>query len=216
MFRPYFGKSKMMQEKKQLGFTLVELVISVFIASLLMISIVILIKSYKNMSDDVKTEVISEGDVISFIDIFTEEVASSGSQPIDTLIPSIYLSGPVIKTIYTNGTDVSQIDITTDLNPLTRQTVSYKVVNFPRFSENPNEKAIFKTKSLSNGLITDQTYANELVLPNVSSFKCTDSINPLPVNANANIRALNCSLVITGAKLVSKTYSFYAKAENQF
>ena len=198
------------------GFTLVELIISVFIASLFMISIVILIKSNKNMSDDLKKEVILEGDVVSFIDIFSEDVASSGSQPIDTLLPSIYLSGPVIRTVYTNGSDVTRIDITTDLNTTTRQIVTYRLVSLPRFAENPNEKAIFKSKALTNGTVTEQTYSDELALANVSSFKCTNSINPLPVNANADIRALNCTLIMTGARAVSKTYNFYAKAENQF
>ncbi len=206
----------MMVRRNNHGFTLVELIISVFIASLFMISIVILIKSNKNMSDDLKKEVILEGDVVSFIDIFSEDVASSGSQPIDTLLPSIYLSGPVIRTVYTNGSDVTRIDITTDLNTTTRQIVTYRLVSLPRFAENPNEKAIFKSKALTNGTVTEQTYSDELALANVSSFKCTNSINPLPVNANADIRALNCTLIMTGARAVSKTYNFYAKAENQF
>ncbi len=202
--------------KKQFGFTLVELVISVFIASLMIASIVILVKSYKNMSNDVKTDVISEGEVVSFIDIFTEDIGSSGHQPIDSLIPSIYLSGKVIDTVYSNGSSVDQIKITTDLSPSTRQILTYKVINLPRFSDNPSEKAILKTKILGNGSSSETIFVDEIALANVSSFDCTNSINLSPVNVNADVRGLNCTLVIKGARSVSKTYNFYAKAENQF
>jgi type II secretory pathway pseudopilin PulG len=206
----------MIRQQTCRGFTLVELVISVLIASLMIISIVILVKSYKNMSNDVKVDVVSEGDVVSFIDIFTEDIASSGNQPIDSLISSIYLSGPVIEATYSGATAVSQIKITTDLSTSTRQVVTYKVINLPRFADNPNEKAIVKSKLLTNGTVSEQIYSDELALANVSSFDCTNSINPTPVNANADIRGLNCTLVATGARSVLKTYNFYAKAENQF
>lgn len=204
-----------MAKQHNRGFTLVELVISVFIASLMIASIVILVKSYKNMANDVKQDVVSEGDVVAFIDNFTEDIASSGNQPIDTLIPSIYLSGPVIDTTY-SGAEVSQIKITTDLNALTRQVITYRVVSLPRFADSPNEKAVLKSKVLTNGVATEQVYVDELALANVSSFSCTNSINPSPVNANATIRGLNCTLIATGVRSILKTYNFYAKAENQF
>ena len=197
------------------GFTLVELIVSVLIASLMIASIVILMKSYKNMANDVKVDLVSEGDVVGFIDTFTEDIASSGHQPIDTLIPSIYLSGPVIDTVY-SGSELSQIKITTDIDTRTRQVTTYKVLNLPRFAENPNEKAVLKSKVLTNGSISEPVYTDELALANLSSFTCTNSINPSPVNANANIRGLNCSLIATGARSILKTYNFYAKAENQF
>lgn len=193
------------------GFTLIELVVSVFIASLMIASIAILVKSYKNMSNDVKVDLVAEGDAVNFIDIFSEDIASSGHQPIDSQMASIYLSGPVIDT-----TVVGVIKITTDLTPTLRQVITYKMLSFPRFAENPNEKAIFKSKQLTNGNVIDLVYSDELVLANVSSFNCTNSINPTPVNANASIRGLNCTLVVTGPRSILKTYNFYAKAENQF
>jgi len=212
-----------MMHTKNKGFTLIELIVTIVIASILVGVIFMLLKSYRQMSSKIKSDIDSEFYVSQFIDTFSDEIASSGNQPIDTTLPSIYSSGKIINFTYNGAPPVSSIGITTDLNTTSRQVLTYtiKAISPVRSRSYSNELGIYKSKSLDNTNGTSVAVFNDaLVLPGVESFKCTYLENPTPVNANAKIRSVSCSLVVYAYLNLStqqtKTYNFYAKAENQF
>ena len=214
-----------MMHKKNKGFTLIELIVTIVIASILVGVIFMLLKSYRQMSSKIKSDIDSEFYVSQFIDTFSDEIASSGNQPIGTLLPSIYNSGKIINFTYNGAPTVSSIGITTDLNTTSRQVLTYtiKAISPVRSRSYSNELGIYKSKSLDNTNGTSVAVFNDaLVLPGVKSFQCTESENPTPVNANAKTRSVSCSLVVYAylnlnlPPLKTKTYEFYAKAENQF
>lgn len=212
-----------MMHKKNKGFTLIELIVTIVIASILVGVIFMLLKSYRQMSSKIKSDIDSEFYVSQFIDTFSDEIASSGNQPIDTLLPSIYNSGKIINFTYNGAPTVSSIGITTDLNKGSRQVLTYtiKAISPVRSRSYSNELGIYKSKSLDNTNGTSVAVFNDaLVLPGVKSFQCTESENPTPVNANAKTRSVSCSLVVYAYLNLptpqTKTYNFYAKAENQF
>jgi len=198
--------------------TLIELMISVLIATLLIASIFVLVKSFKGTSITVRTEVDVEANVTNFIDAFADEVGSSGNQPADTSLTSIYLAGKVLDFTYSSGSNVSNIKITTDLDLTTRQIVTYSIAALVRAPEHPNEKSIYKTKQLTNNITTTTVYSNQMMLAGVDSFTCVESINVSPVSSNAATRGVECVLTVYGDKTLGnlKTYRIYAKAENQF
>ena len=212
-----------MMHKKNKGFTLIELIVTIVIASILVGVIFMLLKSYRQMSSKIKSDIDSEFYVSQFIDTFSDEIASSGNQPIDTLLPSIYNSGKIINFTYNGAPTVSSIGITTDLNTTSRQVLTYtiKAISPTRSRSYSNELGIYKSKSLDNTNGTSvQVFTDALVLPGVKSFQCTESENPTPVNTNAKTRSASCSLVVYAYLNLptpqTRTYSFYAKAENQF
>ena len=212
-----------MMHKKNKGFTLIELIVTIVIASILVGVIFMLLKSYRQMSSKIKSDIDSEFYVSQFIDTFSDEIASSGNQPIGTLLPSIYNSGKIINFTYNGAPTVSSIGITTDLNTTSRQVLTYtiKAISPVRSRSYSNELGIYKSKSLDNTNGTSVAVFNDaLVLPGVKSFQCTESENPTPVNANAKTRSVSCSLVVYAYLNLptpqTKTYNFYAKAENQF
>jgi prepilin-type N-terminal cleavage/methylation domain-containing protein len=212
-----------MMHKKNKGFTLIELIVTIVIASILVGVIFMLLKSYRQMSSKIKSDIDSEFYVSQFIDTFSDEIASSGNQPIGSSLPSIYNSGKIINFIYNGAPTVSSIGITTDLNTTSRQVLTYKVkaISPVRSRSYSNELGIYKSKSLANTNSTSVAVFNDaLVLPGVKSFQCTESENPTPVNANAKTRSVSCSLVVYAYLNLptpqTKTYNFYAKAENQF
>ena len=209
--------------KKNKGFTLIELLVTIVIASILIAAIFVLIKSYRQMSTQIKNDIDTEFYVTEFIDSFSDDIASSGYQAVDTSLTSIYNGGKVIDFTYNSAPNVSSVNITTDLNKTTRQTVNYtiKAISPTRPNSYANELGIYKTKTLFNTSSTSiSVYQNALMLAGVKSFQCTESFNPSPVNANAATRGVNCSLVMNAylnlATPLTKTYNFYAKAENQF
>ena len=214
-----------MMHKKNKGFTLIELIVTIVIASILVGVIFMLLKSYRQMSSKIKSDIDSEFYVSQFIDTFSDEIASSGNQPIGTLLPSIYNSGKIINFTYNGAPTVSSIGITTDLNTGSRQVLTYtiKAISPVRSRSYSNELGIYKSKSLDNTNASGtQVFTDALVLPGVKSFQCEVSENPTPVNANAKTRSVSCSLVVYAylnlnlPPLKTKTYEFYAKAENQF
>ena len=212
-----------MMHKKNKGFTLIELIVTIVIASILVGVIFMLLKSYRQMSSKIKSDIDSEFYVSQFIDTFSDEIASSGNQPIDSTLPSIYNSGKIINFTYNGAPTVSSISITTDLNTTSRQVLTYtiKAISPVRSRSYSNELGIYKSKLLdkTNGN-SNQVFTDALVLPGVKSFQCEVSENPTPVNANAKTRSVSCSLVVYAYLNLStpqtKTYNFYAKAENQF
>lgn len=212
-----------MMHKKNKGFTLIELIVTIVIASILVGVIFMLLKSYRQMSSKIKSDIDSEFYVSQFIDTFSDEIASSGNQPIDSTLPSIYSSGKIINFTYNGAPTVSSIGITTDLNTTSRQVLTYtvKAISPVRSRSYSNELGIYKSKSLDNTNASGtQVFTDALVLPGVKSFQCTESENPTPVNANAKTRSVSCSLVVYAYLNLptpqTKTYNFYAKAENQF
>lgn len=223
----------MMRYKKNKGFTLIELIVTIVIASILVGVIFMLLKSYRQMSSKIKSDIDSEFYVSQFIDTFSDEIASSGNQPIDSTLPSIYnkiylLSGKIINFTYNGAPTVSSIGITTDLNTTSRQVLTYtiKAISPVRSRSYSNELGIYKSKSLDNTSAAGsrfnsvEVFTDALVLPGVKSFQCTESENPTPVNANAKTRSVSCNLVVYAYLNLptpqTKTYNFYAKAENQF
>jgi len=209
--------------KKNSGFTLIELLVTIVIASILIAAIFVLIKSYRQMSSQIKSDIDSEFYVTAFVDSFSEDIASSGYQAIDTSLTSIYNTGKVINFTYGSAPKVSAVGIITDLNTPTIQTVSYtiKAISPIRSKSYANELGIYKTKSLFNTSGTSITvYQDTLMLAGIKSLQCTESFNLSPVNTNAATRGVSCTLVMNAylnlATPLTKTYNFYAKAENQF
>lgn len=209
--------------KKNHGYTLIELLVTIVIASILIAAIFVLIKSYRQMSTQIRSDIDTEFYVTKFIDNFSEEIASSGYQPIDTTLSSIYLGGKVIDFTYSSNQNVSNVSMTTDLNTTTRQTIYYsiKAMSPPRAKSYINELGIYKSKTLFNTTsISTPVYQNSLMLAGVKSFQCEESFNLSPVNLNAATRGVSCTLIMNAylnlATPSTKTYTFYAKAENQF
>ena len=209
--------------KKNSGFTLTELLVTIVIASILIAAVFALLKSYRQMSSQIKSDIDTEFYVTEFIDSFSEDIASSGYQAIDTALTSIYNSGKVINFTYSSAPTVSSVGITTDLNATTRQTVTYtiKALTPTRSKSYANELGIYKSKSLLNSSNTSAVvYQDALMLAGVKSFQCAESFNPSPVNVNAATRGVSCTLIMNAylnlATPLTKTYNFYAKAENQF
>jgi prepilin-type N-terminal cleavage/methylation domain-containing protein len=213
----------MKNHQKNSGFTLIELLVTIVIASILIAAIFVLIKSYRQMSSQIKSDIDTEFYVTEFIDSFSEDIASSGYQAIDTTLTSIYNAGKVINFIYGTSPNVNSVGITTDLTATTRQTVTYtiKAMNPARSKSYANELGIYKSKSLFNTNSTSiAVYQDALMLAGVKSFQCTESFNPSPVNVNAATRGVSCTLIMNAylnlTTPLTKTYNFYAKAENQF
>ena len=213
----------MRNHQKNSGFTLIELLVTIVIASILIAAIFVLIKSYRQMSSQIKSDIDTEFYVTEFIDSFSEDIASSGYQAIDTALTSIYNAGKVINFTYGTSPNVNSVGITTDLNTTTRQTVTYtiKAMNPARSKSYANELGIYKSKSLFNTNSTSiAVYQDALMLAGVKSFQCTESFNPSPVNVNAATRGVSCTLIMNAylnlTTPLTKTYNFYAKAENQF
>jgi len=209
--------------KKNSGFTLIELLVTIVIASMLIAAVFALLKSYRQMSSQIKSDIDTEFYVTEFIDSFSEDIASSGYQPIDTSLTSIYSAGKIINFTYGTSTNVNSVGITTDLDTTTRQTVTYtiKAPTPARSKSYTNELGIYKSKSLINASATSiPVFKDALMLAGVKSFQCTESFNPAPVNINAATRGVSCTLVMNAylnlAAPLTKTYNFYAKAENQF
>jgi prepilin-type N-terminal cleavage/methylation domain-containing protein len=220
--------------KKNSGFTLIELLVTIVIASILIGAIFALLKSYRQMSSQIKSDIDTEFYVTEFIDSFSDDIASSGYDPIDrdvATLTSIYSFGKVINFTYDGDgspqKNVTSVNITTDLNQYTRQTVNYtiKAISPIRRNSYANELGIYKSKSLFNTSSTSiNVYQDALMLAGVESFQCTESFNPSPINANAATRGVRCTLIMNAylnltlpsTKPYTKTYNFYAKAENQF
>jgi prepilin-type N-terminal cleavage/methylation domain-containing protein len=213
----------MKSHQKNSGFTLIELLVTIVIASILIAAVFALLKSYRQMSSQIKSDIDTEFYVTEFIDSFCEDIASSGYQAIDTTLTSIYNTGKVINFTYGTSPNVNSVGITTDLNTTTRQTVTYtiKVISPARSKSYANELGIYKSKSLFNTNSTSiAVYQDALMLAGVKSFQCTESFNPSPINVNAATRGVSCTLIMNAylnlTTPLTKTYNFYAKAENQF
>ena len=209
--------------QKNSGFTLIELLVTIVIASILIAAIFVLIKSYRQMSSQIQSDIDTEFYVTEFIDSFSEDIASSGYQAIDTAQTSIYNSGKVINFTYSSAPSVSSLGLTTDLNSTTRQTVTYtiKAITPTRSKSYANELGIYKSKFLFNTSGSSiSVYQDALMLAGVKSFECFESFNPSPVNVNATTRGVSCTLIMNAylnlTTPLTKTYNFYAKAENQF
>ena len=83
----------MCSTKKNSGMTLIELVIAIFIVSIMIGAVFFLVKGYKKVSDQALSEIDTEAYVNQFLQTIAEEIAVSGYQPVDTTLPSIYLNG---------------------------------------------------------------------------------------------------------------------------
>ena len=116
-----------MNYKKNLGFTLIELLVTVLIASVLVAAILVLLKSYRQMSSQIKSDIDTEFYVAEFIDNFSEEIASSGYQPIGSNLTSIYNTGKIINFTLDNNSNVNSVSIITDIDTSTRQTITYSI-----------------------------------------------------------------------------------------
>lgn len=216
--------------------TLVELVTAMLISSILIASVYMLLKSFRQNSNQLKHEIDSQILTTNFINVFSNEVASAGYQPIDSyLTTSIFtqeMSYPanVIHVTYSNNNTVDNIVIRYDVNQTTRQVVTYRLVNLKRTDQRPSEKVLYKTKVQysnypSNNYRSTIVFQDQIALAGVEDFECIRSINPTPVSANASVRGLSCILsVYTSAETqISnstltklRTYQFYAKANNLF
>lgn len=201
----------------QRGMTLIELIVAIFIVTILISAIFVLVKNYKNTSKQTVSDVDTDAYVNNFLQTFTEEVAHSGHQPIDSTLSTITLSGKVLNFTYSSGNSVSQVAITSDLDQSTRQVLTYQLTAAPRDSAHPRELALTKTKQLSNGTSTENVFTNEIALAGIDSFSCTESTNPNPSNVNAAVRGVDCTLAVYGAKDFNtlKSYKFYASTDNQ-
>lgn len=201
----------------QRGMTLIELIVAIFIVTILVSAIFVLVKNYKNTSKQTVSDVDTEAYVNNFLQTFTEEVAHSGHQPIDSTLSTITLAGEVLDFTYSNGSSVSQVAITSDLDQSTRQTITYQLAQSARDIAHPKELALTKTKQFSNGVTTEIVYANEIALAGIDSFTCSESLNSSPANVNAAVRGVDCTLVVYGAKDFNylKSYKFYANTDNQ-
>lgn len=201
----------------QRGMTLIELIVAIFIVTILVSAIFVLVKNYKNTSKQTVSDVDTDAYVNNFLQTFTEEVAHSGHQPIDSALSTITLGGKVLNFTYSSGSLVRQVTITSDLDQNTRQILTYQLASAPRDSGHPKELALTKTKQLTNGASTESVFTNEIALAGIDSFSCTESINPSPVNPNAAIRGVDCTLGVYGAKNFNtlKSYKFYASTDNQ-
>ena len=201
----------------QRGMTLIELIVAIFIVTILISAIFVLVKNYKNTSKQTVIDVDTDAYVNNFLQTFTEEVAHSGHQPIDSTLSTITLSGKVLNFTYSSGNSVSQVAITSDLDQSTRQVLTYQLTAAPRDNAHPRELALTKTKQLSNGTSTENVFTNEIALAGIDSFSCTESTNPNPSNVNAAVRGVDCTLAVYGAKDFNtlKSYKFYASTDNQ-
>jgi len=201
----------------QRGMTLIELIVAIFIVTILISAIFVLVKNYKNTSKQTVSDVDTDAYVNNFLQTFTEEVAHSGHQPIDSTLSTIILSGKVLNFTYSSGNSVSQVAITSDLDQSTRQVLTYQLAAAPRDNAHPKELALTKTKQLSNGTSTENVFTNEIALAGIDSFSCTESTNPNPSNVNAAVRGVDCTLAVYGAKDFNtlKSYKFYASTDNQ-
>lgn len=202
----------------QRGMTLIELIVAIFIVTILVSAIFVLIKNYKNTSKQTVSDINTDAYVNNFLQTFTEEVSHSGHQPIDSALSAITLNGKVLNFTYSGGSVVSQVAITSDLDQYTRQILTYQLSLTLRDSQHPNELAFIKTKQFSNGTSTENVFVNEIALAGIDSFSCTESLNPSPVSANAGLRGVDCTLVVYGGRGFStlKSYKFYANTDNQF
>ena len=201
----------------QRGMTLIELIVAIFIVTILVSAIFVLVKNYNNTSKQTVSDVDTDAYVNNFLQTFTEEVAHSGHQPIDSTLGAITLGGKVLSFTYSSGSFFSQVTITSDLDQNTRQILTYQMSSAARNSAHPKEMALTKTKQLTNGASTESVFTNEIALAGIDSFSCTESINPSPVNANAAVRGVDCTLAVYGAKDFNtlKSYKFYASTVNQ-
>jgi prepilin-type N-terminal cleavage/methylation domain-containing protein len=202
----------------QRGMTLIELIVAIFIVTILVSAIFVLIKNYRNTSNQTVSDINTDAYVNNFLQTFTEEISHSGHQPIDSTLSAITLNGKVLNFAYSGGSLVSQVAIASDLDQYTRQTLTYQLSPTLRDSQHPNELAFIKTKQLSNGTSTENVFVNEIALAGIDSFSCVESLNLSPLNPNAALRGVDCTLVVYGAKGFNKlnTYKFYANTDNQF
>lgn len=222
---------------KQKGMTLVELLTAMLISSILISSVYFLLKSFRQNSNQLKNEIDTQVYTTNFISIFTSEIASAGYQPIDSYLqtsiftPEFSNPSQVINIIFDQNYSVKSITIRYDVNQFARQIIKYEVKkNINRTPLIPNEKAIYKTKTLysyypSNRLTSSTVFSDQIALAGVEDFECVPSTNPTPVNINASIRGLNCSLSMFtsteslnmgSSQLNLRNYQFYAKANNLF
>ena len=221
---------------QQRGMTLVELITAMFISSILISSVFFILKSYKQNSNQLKQEIDTQFLTTNFISIFTNEVASAGFQPIDSYLQtSIFtpeLSNPaqVINVTFSQNYSISSITIRYDVSQAARQIITYRVANINRSALRPNEKVIYKSKTLysfypSNRYTSSTVFTDQIALAGVEDFECIPSINPTPINANASVRGLSCILsmytsvegrIANAAATNTRTYQFYAKAHNLF
>lgn len=201
----------------QRGMTLIELIVAIFIVTILVSAIFVLVKNYNNTSKQTVSDIDTDVYVNNFLQTFTEEVAHSGHQPIDSTLSTMTLGGKVLNFTYSNGSLVSQVSITSDLDQNTRQILIYQLATAPRDSAHPKELALTKTKQLSDGASTESVFTNEIALAGIDSFSCIESINPSPASANAAVLGVDCTLVVYGAKDYNtlKSYKFYASTDNQ-
>ena len=65
-----------MMHKKNKGFTLIELIVTIVIASILVGVIFMLLNSYRQMSSKIKSDIDSEFYVSQFIDTFSDEIVN--------------------------------------------------------------------------------------------------------------------------------------------
>ena len=208
----------MCSTKKNSGMTLIELVIAIFIVSIMIGAVFFLVKGYKKVSDQALSEIDTEAYVNQFLQTIAEEIAVSGYQPVDTTLPSIYLNGKVLNLTFSTGNQLNQMTIISDLNQSARQIITYKLMPLKRSGAHALEQALFKTKQLSDGVNIEDVFVDELALAGISSFSCTESLITAPLYVNAATRGIDCILVVYGSKDFNnlKTYQFYANTENQF
>jgi prepilin-type N-terminal cleavage/methylation domain-containing protein len=228
-----------MRDKKliyQAGMTMVELIAAMLISSILISSVYFLLKSFKQNSNQIKQEIDTQILTTNFISVFSNEIASAGYQPIDSLLqtsiftPEVSNPAQVVNVTFSQNYSINTITVRYDVSRTTRQVITYRIGTLNRSSLRPNEKVIYKSKMQYsnyplNRFQSTSVFNDQIALSGIEDFECIPSINPSPVNANGSIRGLNCILsmytstettISNSSASKVRTYQFYAKANNLF
>lgn len=209
--------------KMEKGFTIFELMVSLFLATILVAALYALIHNYVQLSNGIKSDLQNEVFVNQFIQDFSEEVAQAGYvNPFDdTVLPS-----PITLSYLNNS--LNRVSIVHQLPTDNQQNMILQEVDYEfrtllptRLSEYPNEIGVYKRKLFtekgqSQPLIDfySASYPDSaLLLAGVQSFNC-ESKTQLDSSGTQGVLGLECLLTIYQKNQSAKTYHFYASRKN--
>lgn len=180
---------------RQAGLTIIELMLGLTISSLVMASLMVITKNYSDSADELKNESKVALNVKSFFDHLNLHASSAGFSPIDSSLPKIIFDTPFSLNNLTTAVgnragsyvDVNSLKFVYDSDKNTREYALYRVA--ARTKAGRNQKYITLTRSYKVGSSMRYMFQNQILLDDVSSFRCGQRV------ISGAPKALDCELV---------------------
>ncbi len=193
----------------QTGMSIMELMLGLVISSLVIASLMVVTKNYSDSADEFRADSKLALSVKSFFDHLNLHASSAGFSPIDSALTKIVSDTPFSLNNLTvaignragSYADVNSLRFVYDSDKNTREYATYLVST--RTKAGRNQKYVTLTRSYKVGSVMRNMFVNQILLDDVSSFRCSQRV------IRGAPRAIDCQLVtFSGDAPIVSTHSY--------